>query len=127
MKALGASVLLIALLSVAKPVGAVHYGTLAADQPYTLNIDNGPIGVGVTSVRVVYYLTGGKPATKFDIFLVAAGAREQSSQVIPRNTVLIAIEVDAPRGGTVNVDVVQDLKAFTETCVGDCTLTFDLQ
>jgi len=42
MKSLGASLLLIALLSAAKPAGAasVYMGTLAADQPFTLNVDN---------------------------------------------------------------------------------------
>lgn len=139
MKALAASALLIALLSVAKPVGAhsAYMGTLDADQPYTINVDNGQIGQGKT-IATVYYLTGGKPATaeqearlgkatKFDSLTVAAGARESLVQVIPKGTRLIAIDVAPPVGGTVNLDVRQGATGFSDTCVQGCTRILDLQ
>lgn len=129
MKALGASLLLIAILAVAKPAGAdsIYKGTLAADQPFTLNVDNGAIGQGKTTVTVVYYLTVGRPATKFDVLIVAAGARESFLQVIPRGTHLIAIELPPPSNGTVLVDARQGPSAFAHDCQRGCTLTFDLQ
>jgi len=129
MKELGASLLLIALLSIAKPVGAasVYMGTLAGDQPFTLNIDNATNGQGKTSVTVVYYLTGGRPATKFDVHFVPAAAREGFLQVIPRGTRLIAVEVAGPANSIVLVDARQGATAFAWDCVSGCTLTFDVQ
>jgi len=129
MKALGASLLLIALLSVARPAGAdsIYKGTLAADQPFTLNLDNAGISSGKTTVAVIYYLTLGRPATKFEVFIVAAGARESFLQVIPRGTRLIAIELAPPNNTTVNVEAAQGSSSFTQACVRGCTLTFDLQ
>ena len=129
MKALCASLLLIALLSVAKPVGAdsIYKGTFAADQPFTVELDNGQITTGKTTVTVIYYLIGGRPATKFDVHIVAAGARESFLQVIPRGTYLIAIELAPPINSTVNVELIQGFQSFTQTCVRGCTLTFDLQ
>jgi len=52
MKVFGASALLIALLSVTEPVGAHSdwFGTLAADQPYTINVDNAANSQGKTVV-----------------------------------------------------------------------------
>jgi hypothetical protein len=129
MKALGAFLLLIALLFVAKPIGAasVYMGTLAADQPFTLHIDNGGNSTGKTIVTVIYYLTTGKPATKFDIHIVAAGARPSFLQVIPRGTHLITVEASPPSNATVDVEATQGAAAFPRSCAGGCTLMFDLQ
>ncbi len=140
MKALVASPLLIALLSVAQPVGAqktAWLGTLAADQPYTINVDNAGITSGKTIVTI-YYLTGGRPATaerearlgkatKFDSLTFAAGAQESFVQVIPKGTRLIAIEGAPPRNTTVNIEVVQGASSFPQACMDGCTLMFDLQ
>lgn len=127
MKALGASVLLIALLSVATPVGAnsIYMGTLAADQSYSIHVDNGLISAGKTIVTV-YYLTG-RGAIKFNILTVAAGERQTSVQVIPRGTLQIAIEAAPPRNTTVNVEATQGFLSFTQACVDGCTMVFDLQ
>jgi hypothetical protein len=138
-KALGVSALLIALFVGLNPVWAdvIYKGTLAADQPYVINIDNGPI-VGEKTTVTVYYLSGGKPATakrparlgrgaKFDVLVVAAGARVAWDQETPKDTRLIVVEVAPPANATVNVEVVQGLSSFTQTCVNGCTLTFDVQ
>jgi hypothetical protein len=143
MKALGASALLIALLFVATSVGAqvehtsTYMGTLAADQPYTIFVDNGQIGAGKTVVTV-YYLTGGRPATaekearlgraiKFEIMTLAAGERQPLVQEIPKGTRLIVVEGSPPRNPTVLIELVQGLFSFPSDCQRGCRLIFDLQ
>lgn len=143
MKALGASALLIALLSVATSIGAqvehtsTYLGTLAADQPYTINVDNGQIGAGKT-VATVYYLTGGRPATaerearlgkatKFEIMTLAAGERQTLLQEIPKGTRLIVVEGSPPPHANVLIDVVQGTFSFSSDCLRGCRLIFDLQ
>lgn len=139
MRALVASPLLIALLSVAQPVGAqktAWLGTLAADQPYTINVDNAQNSVGKTTV-VVYYLTGGKPATaerearlakaKVDLLIVSAGARETSVHVIPKGTRAISIDMAPPANGTLIVDVRQGAFNFSSTFTGGGVYLLDVQ
>jgi hypothetical protein len=138
MKTLTASALLIALLSLAKSAGASqnYVGTLAADQPYIINVDNGPI-LGKTAV-VVRCLIGGKPGTadkqprlgtseKFDVLTVGPGARESFLHGIPKGTRLIVIDVGTPPNATVNVEVVQGLSSFTRACVNGCSIMLDVQ
>ena len=140
MKVFGASALLIALLSVTEPVGAHSdwFGTLAADQPYTINVDNAANSQGKTVVTIYYHI-GGRPATaeqepqlgtktKFDVLTVAARARELFLQLIPRDTRAIIIHVAPPANGTVIVDVRQGSSLFSDTCVGGgCSKVLDIQ
>ncbi len=128
-KALGACLLLITLLSVAMPVGAdsVFLGTVAADQPITLNIDNSATGGAKTIVRVNYYLTGGRPSTKVDILVVPGGARQTFVQAIPRGTRAIAFELATAAFSSIPLEFLQgEFSSFYWTCVGGCTLMFDL-
>lgn len=117
------------LLSVAQPAGAqsIYKGTLEADQPFTLNLDNGMITSGKTIVTLIYYLDVGRPATKFDVHVVPAGARESFLLTIPRGTQLIEIKLAPPINATVNFEAVQGFQSFTQTCVQGCTLNFDLE
>jgi hypothetical protein len=143
MKALAASALLIALLSVATSVGAhsTYFGTLAADQPYTVNIDNAQ-NAQTKTIATVNYLSGGRPATaerearlgkatKFDVLTVAPGAREAFIQVIPKGTRLIIIDAAPPAFGTIILDVRQGATTFSDTCVmtlpSGCTKILDVQ
>lgn len=78
-------------------------------------------------MTVVYYLTTGRPATHFDVHVVAAGAREGFLQVIPRGAHLIVVELASQSGVTVLVDTRQGASTLAYDCVSGCTLTFDLQ
>jgi len=112
-------------------------GTLAADQPYLINVDNTASGNNKTALTV-YYLTGGKPetperearlgrATKFDLLIAAAAARETFTREIPKGTRRIVIEIAPPRNVTVLLEVAQGTSSFPEACVAGCTLTFDVE
>jgi hypothetical protein len=129
MKSLGASFLLVALLTVAQPAGAdsIYMGTLTANQPFVLNIDNGLIAAGKTAVTVLHYLAGGRPSTQFDVHVVAAGARESFTHVIPKGARLTTIELAPPWLTSVNVEITQGATSFNHTCEHSCKLTFDLQ
>lgn len=140
MKALAAScALLVALLSVAKPVEAVpvYMDTLAAGEAYQMNIDNSAVTTKKTIVTI-YHLSGGRPATaeqeaklgkgnKFEILTLAPGARPSFFREIPKGTRLLAIELVIPRGGRVPVEIVQGNNSFPEVCDGGCTLVFDVE
>jgi hypothetical protein len=99
-------------------------GELQRATAYTINIDNGAVGVGQTAVTILKINRRDNIASA-ETALVAAGARLPIDGMAGARIDRMLIHVNPPKGATVNVDVIQGTLAFSETFIGDGILVFE--